>query len=317
MREILTITLNPAVDLDSSVAEVTPGPKLRCATPVIDPGGGGINISRAVAELGGDSTALVAAGGGMGDVLIALLRREAVSTRIIEAPGETRQSLSVIETGSGAQYRFVFPGPAWNAADVARAEREIADVVPLGGLVILSGSQPQGFAEDFAARLVRLAGQKGAGVALDSSGPALRALRAGQITGLELLRLDQAEAAELAGAALPDAAASAELAADLVARGLARIVVLARGAEGSVLATETGRWFCNAAKVPVRSKTGAGDSFVAGFALALAGGAGPDMALRRGVAAASAAVMTEATTLCRREDAEALMAECQVSELVV
>ena len=315
MRKILTITLNPAVDLDSSVAEVTPGPKLRCATPVIDPGGGGINISRAVAELGGDSTALVAAGGGMGDVLIGLLRREAVSTRIIEAPGETRQSLSVTETGSGAQYRFVFPGPAWNTADVARAVAEISDAVPQGGLVILSGSQPQGFADDLAARLLQVAAVKGAGVGLDSSGPALRALRAGRIKGLEILRLDQAEAAELAGATLPDAAASAKFAADLVARGLARIVVLARGAEGSVLATAAGQWFCNAAKVPVASKTGAGDSFVAGFALALASGSAPDLALQHGVAAASAAVMTKATTLCRRDDAEALRAECRVSKL--
>jgi 6-phosphofructokinase 2 len=315
MREILTITLNPAVDLDSSVAAVTPGPKLRCATPMIDPGGGGINISRAIAALGGTSTALVAAGGAMGNVLTGLLTREAVAARFIAAPGETRQSLSVTESSTGAQYRFVFPGPVWDAADVARAQAEIAAAVPQGGLVILSGSQPQGFVDNFAARLVSIAAEKGAGVALDSSGAALRALEAGQINALELLRLDQGEAADLAGRVLNDADASARFAADLVARGVARIVVLARGAEGSVLATEQGQWFCNAADVPVRSKTGAGDSFVAGFVLALARGAAPDMALQRGVAAASAAVMTEATRLCRGEDAEALMAECKVSAL--
>ncbi len=315
MREILTITLNPAVDLDSSVAEVAPGPKLRCATPVIDPGGGGINISRAVAELGGTSTALVATGGEMGNVLGALLERENVAARIIAAPGETRQSLSVTEKSTGAQYRFVFPGPSWDGADVARAEAEIAAVVPRGGLVILSGSQPQGFADDFAARLVTIAAENGAGVGLDSSGSALRAVGDGRITGLDLLRLDQAEAAELAGRPLSDAAASALFASDLVVRGVAAMVVLARGAEGSVLSTRAGQWFCTAAKVPVRSKTGAGDSFVAGFALALAHGTRPDLALQRGVAAACAAVMTEATTLCRREDAEALMAQCQVSAL--
>jgi 6-phosphofructokinase 2 len=315
MREILTITLNPAVDLDSSVAAVMAGPKLRCATPVIDPGGGGINISRAVAALGGTSKALVAAGGAMGDVLTGLLTREAVAARIIQAPGETRQSLSVTESNTGAQYRFVFPGPVWGAVDVARALAEIATVIPEGGLAILSGSQPQGFADDFAAQLVRLAAEKGAGVALDSSGDALRALRAGRITGLELLRLDQAEAAELAGRALNEASASAGFAFELVAKGVARIVVLAHGAEGSVLVTDQGQWFCNAADVPVRSKTGAGDSFVAGFVLALARGMAPDMALQRGVAAASAAVMTEATRLCRREDAEALMAECKLSAL--
>jgi len=312
MLPILTITLNPAVDLDSATAGVRPGPKLRCTAPRLDPGGGGINVSRALAELGGDSLALVAAGGGMGMVLAKLLAGTGLPVRIIEAPGETRQSLAVMDEDTGKQFRFIFPGPEWAAGDIAKATSEIAEVIPNDGLVVLSGSHPPGFPDDFPARLVTLCDQLGARLVLDTSGAALRALEAGRITGLSVLRLDHEEAEELAARALPTAMDSADFAQTLVRDGVAQVVVLARGAEGSILANADGRWLSRAAKVPVRSKTGAGDSFVAGFTLGLARGDDLPDCLQRGMAAASAAVMTEATRLCERADAERLMAECPV-----
>jgi 6-phosphofructokinase 2 len=315
MTRILTITLNPAVDLETATAELRPGPKLRCDTPRLDPGGGGINVSRALRELGGESIAVVAAGGGMGVVLGQLLDRQGLPVRMIEAPGETRQSLSVMETDTGKQFRFIFPGPEWTAERTARASAEIAEVIPRGGLVVLSGSHPPGFPDDYPADLVRLCDALGARVVLDTSGAAFRALQAGRISGLEVLRLDEEEATELAGRALDDASDSADFADSLRRAGVARVVILARGAEGSVLVAEEGRWLAHAAKVPVRSKTGAGDSFVAGFTLGLARGEPLPDCLQRGVATASAAVMTEATRLCERATAERLIAECPVERL--
>lgn len=130
-----------------------------------------------------------------------------------------------------------------------------------------------------------------------------------------MLRLDREEAEALAGNDLPDAVASADLAARLVAAGVARIVVLARGADGSVLVSRAGRWQAGAADVPVKSRTGAGDSFVAGFTLGLSRGDAPEICLQRGMAAASAAVMTEGTVLCRRDDAERLISACPISPI--
>ncbi|WP_127559174.1 1-phosphofructokinase family hexose kinase [Nioella ostreopsis] len=315
MTSVLTITLNPAVDLDTSTAEIRPGPKLRCSTPRLDPGGGGLNVSRAMAELGGESLALVAAGGGMGVVLAKLLAGTGLPVRIIEAPGETRQSVAVIEDGTGKQFRFIFPGPHWSEGDIAKAESEIAEVIPVGGLVVLSGSHPPGFPDDFPARLVALCSKFDARLILDTSGAALRALQAGRIAGLDVLRLDHEEAEELAARSLPTAKDSADFAQSLVRNGVARVVVLARGADGSILATDRDRWLSHAADVPVRSKTGAGDSFVAGFTLALSQGAALPDCLQRGMAAASAAVMTEATRLCERSDAERLIAVCPVERI--
>jgi len=128
--------------------------------------------------------------------------------------------------------------------------------------------------------------------------------------------MDSEEAQALAGDGLTSRESTAGFAAALVRRGVAQTVIVAHGADGSVLADSSGgRWFGLAPKVPVRSKVGAGDSFVGAYVLAVARGEAAPQALARGVAAASAAVMTEATELCRRDDAERLLAECVVTKV--
>jgi len=314
MTPILTITLNPALDISTSATGIRPGPKLRCAVPVFDAGGGGINISRAIRAMGGDSQALVALGGAVGARLAALMVAAGISVITLPAPGETRQSVAVTDTESGGQFRFVMPGPAWNAQDVADAATAIASATPAGGFVVVSGSQPPGLPDDFLLQIVaRLAGKSQ--VIADTSGAPLMRVAATPGLGLAMLRMDEEEADALAGHPLKSREESAAFAATLVGAGVAAMVVLARGADGSVLVTPSGRWFCAAARVPVVSKVGAGDSFMAGFVLALAQGQPPEQALAHGVAAASAAVMTPATELCHGEDAARLLAQCPVSQI--
>ena len=309
MLDILTVTLNPTIDLSTSVASVVPGPKLRCAAPAVDPGGGGTNVSRAIALLGGASRALVAVGGPTGERLITLLNTQGIGTVALQGPGETRQSLAVIDRATGAQYRFVLPGPEWHPTDVSHALASIAGAVREGGLVVLSGSQPPGVPENFPARVAaRLEGR--ARLIVDTSGAPLRELARGAGAAPWLLRMDDEEAAELAGYPLRTIPESAAFAEELVGRGVADVVILARGADGAVLASREGRLHARSAKVEVVSKVGAGDSFVGAFTLAIARGETLEAALRQGNAAASSAVTTEATQLCRREDVERLLPEC-------
>ncbi len=311
---ILTVTLNPALDLSTATRSVTPGPKLRCEVPRYDPGGGGINISRAIDRLGGKSTALVALGGATGTQLAKLLLQEGIATTSLTAPGETRLSFAVTEQGSLAQYRFVLPGPLWSAQAVATAVEAIVKAVRPDGFVVISGSQPPGFPDDF---ILQLGAALPATVKViaDTSGTPLKALTSGRGPSLHCLRMDAEEAETVAGAPLASRAESADFAQNLVANGVADRVIIARGPDGSVMATEAARWFCAAANVPVISKIGAGDSFVAGYVLALARGKPDQEALACGVAAASAAVMTPATELCRRTDAEALIKVCTVGTI--
>ena len=306
---ILTLTLNPALDIATSVPEVVAGPKLRCTAPRLDPGGGGINVARAVRRLGGEARALVALGGVTGARLAAALRAEGVRYSAFDAPGETRQSLAVRDEASGAQYRFVLPGPDWAAADAARALEEVRRITPEGALVVLSGSQPPGLPDRFAADL-RAALPGSARLVLDTSGAALRAVVRDPVPGLAVLRMDDAEAEDLAGQRFADRAESAAYAAALVAQGVAETVILARGAEGSVLADRQGKLFAPAPRVQVISAVGAGDSFVGALVLTLAQGGGRKAALAHAVATAAATCLTPNTEMGRPEDVARFLPLC-------
>lgn len=308
---VVTLTLNPALDMSSEVPALIPDTKLRCSEPLLDPGGGGLNVSRAIAALGGESLALVALGGLTGDRLAGLIRAEGVPFLALTAPGETRQSLTVTEQSSGRQYRFMLPGPHWDEADQERVFTLLRASARPGAFGVISGSQPPGVPVDFPARLARA--MPGLNVVLDTSGPALFEAVAHPIPGLAILRMDSDEAETLAGRQLITRSDSADFAAELVARGVARTVVLARGAEGSVLVDKDRRIFAKAAKVRVKSTVGAGDSFVAGLVLTLARGESPEAALAMGAAAASAAVASDATQLCKKADVMQLLPECLVS----
>lgn len=311
---IVTVTLNPALDLETRTTRLEPGHKLRCAPPRRDPGGGGINVARAVVTLGGSATAAVATGGALGQGLLDDLARSGVAVAALPAPGETRQNLSVIEEATGNQYRFIFPGPTWAEADIAAATEALLPLVAPGDLVVLSGSLPPGLSPASYVDLARAVIGAGGLVVADTSGAALTALaRAG--LGLKVLRMDHAEAEDLLGETLPTPADTARSALNLVAGGAAEIAILARGAEGSILASREGCWFAPAADMPVVSLTGAGDSFVAGATLALSRAMPLPEVLSRGVAAASAAVTTEATELCDRDVFEAILPDCTARKI--
>lgn len=312
---ILTITLNPALDLTTATARVVPDVKLRCSAPRFDPGGGGINVSRAIRAMGGESTALVALGGATGQRIARLLAEAGVTPRTLPAPGETRQSVTVDDQSLGQQYRFVMPGPDWSQADVEAALQAAAQAAAPGALVVLSGSNPPGVPAGFAARLAERLHGSGARLVLDTSGEALAMAAAVVDRRVEVLRMDDAEAEGLAGHALPYRADTARFAAMLVASGAARAVIVARGRDGNIIATGDGIWHAEAARVPIVSKVGAGDSFLGGFVLGHARGWPIPDALGLAAAAASATVQTPATELCRGEDVERLFAARVVTRM--
>ena len=310
---IVTLTLNPALDLASDLVALIPDTKLRCTAPSLDPGGGGLNVSRAIAALGGESLALVALGGLTGDRLAGLIRDEGVPFLSMTAPGESRQSLTVTETSTGRQYRFMLPGPIWSAQDQERVFALLRASARPGAFGVISGSQPPGVPVDFPASLAQA--MPGLQVVLDTSGPALAQAVAHPIPNLVILRMDGDEAETLAGRRLLSRSDTADFAAGLVARGVAQMVVVARGADGSVLVDKDRRIFAKAAKVKVKSTVGAGDSFVAGLVLSLAKGEPPETAPAWGTAAASAAVMSDATQLCKKADVLRLLPECVITQI--
>ena len=298
---ILTVTLNPALDTTTSVPRLEAQRKLRCTQPILHPGGGGANVSRAIRELGGESRAFVALGGHTGRQYLDLLRAAGVTYIDYALGGETRTSMTVMEAQTGLHYRFVLPGPPQTSQDGEAILAELGRIIAGGiGYVVASGSLLPGIAEDFYARLADVVRGHNAKLILDTHGAALKRAIAGRPF---LIRLNQLEAEELA-AETAAGAAPAEVAQQLVAAGAAEVVVFAMGERGSLVTTRDIQFTIAPPEVTVHSMVGAGDSYVAALTLALARGWSLESANRFGVAAAASAVTREATQLCERTSTE-------------
>lgn len=317
MQDILTVTLNPAVDLSTTAPDIIAGHKLRCAAPAFSAGGGGINVSRAIRILGGHSRAFVATGGNAGQRLHDLLAEEGIAEIAFPAPGETRTNVAAISDETGEQFRFVMPGPTWSEADCARLLTRLSVMTSRSGLVVLSGSLAPGMPTNFARQIIAALRDTGPTIFCDISGAPLHDLCVASNPGLSVLRMDLDESEDIHGSPLSTREDSARFAANLVAKGVAETVIVARGPDGSVLASAEGCVHATALDVPIDSKVGAGDSFVGAFTLARANGADLTTALKHGTTAATAAVTTPATELCRREDVERFLPECELTEITL
>jgi 6-phosphofructokinase 2 len=299
MRDILTITMNPAVDITTSTATIAPTHKIRCGASQRHPGGGGINVARVVQRMGGDCAALFPAGGSSGEVLKRLLDEENITQLCVPIAGETRESFSVKESSSSNEYRFVLPGPDLAPAEWQACLDLVARLQPCPHYVVASGSLPPGVPTDFYARLAKLVHANGGKLVLDTSGPALAAALE---EGVYLVKPSLRELRELVGQPLETQALWRKAALALVDRGRAQVVVLSLGEGGAWLVTPDETCFAPGLPVQVVSTIGAGDSFVGGMVWALCQGLPVRESFRYGVAAASAAVLSVGTGLCSQPD---------------
>lgn len=315
MQSILTITLNPAVDLATSVEHVVAGPKLYCRPPRVDPGGGGVNVARAIGMLGGAAKALVAVGGPTGERLLRLLEEEGVRPVVVRVSGDTRESFAVTDESNGEQFRFSVPGAVLSEDDADRLLDEIAAHAPQDGYVVLSGGVAPGLGDDYPARVQAAIAGHTRKLVVDTSKDALARLIRHPRDPVHVLRLNTAEARKVAGETLETVADFVAFGRTLINRNVSDMVVTGRASQGSVLVTKSGQYLCRTPEVPVVSKIGAGDAFTGAFTLALARGETPDLALKSGVAAASATMGTEGTGLCDPQVVKAILPECHVEVL--
>ncbi len=144
MPQIVTLTLNPAVDKISSIPHVEAERKLRCEPPRYDPGGGGLNVARAIQRLGGQATAYWTCGGLMGQLLAERLDAENVLHRPIPIQAMTRENLIVLEQSTGLQFRFGMPGARLTPDKVERCLRTLHQLDRAPDFLVLSGSLAPG-----------------------------------------------------------------------------------------------------------------------------------------------------------------------------
>ncbi|MFZ2856588.1 1-phosphofructokinase family hexose kinase, partial [Acidovorax sp.] len=289
MPALITLTLNPALDLATTTDRVAPTHKLRCSPAQRFAGGGGINVARVLHRLGADVQAWALAGGAAGTQMRQLLAEEGVATAIQPIAGDTRENFSVVETSTGQEFRFVLPGPTLQAAEWQACLDALAAPTNAPRWLIASGSLPPGVPPDFYARLAPLARARGTRLVVDSSGlPLAAALQA----GVALVKPSLRELREVLQQPLASATDWCAAAQALVHAGQAEIVALSVGEQGAVLATREGVWQAPALDVPAATgTTGAGDCFLAALVWALDRGDAPAEALRWGVAAGAAALL--------------------------
>jgi 6-phosphofructokinase 2 len=303
MKTIVTLTLNPAIDKSSSVGQVVAERKLYCSPPRFEPGGGGVNVSRAIRKLGGESTLFYPAGGAAGARLQDLLGQEDLDHRPLPIEGSIRESLVILEESTGRQYRFGMPGPEVQKHEWEQFLDRVSTVKPAPDYVVASGSLPPGVPADFYARVARAGKARGAKAILDVSGDSLRE---GLKEGVYLIKPNIREFRQLVGREIREKPEILAAAREMVQSGRCEVLVISLGAAGALIVSEEICEHIVPPTVPIVSKVGAGDSMVAGITLSLARGHRLRESVLFGVAAGTAAVMTPGTELCRREDVERL-----------
>ena len=311
MSDILTVTLNPALDVLTTIERVSDTHKMRCGPTLKHPGGGGVNVARVLHRLGASCEAVYLAGGVTGERHRQLLRAEGVRCHVVPIAEETRESFSAHETSTGHDYRFVLPGPQVTEAEWQACLDYVAQHIPKKFLVLSGGLAP-GVPDDFFARLVKLAKAHGVRVVLDSNGPVLAHALS---EGVYLFKPSLRELREFTGLELRDTDSQVAAARQLIAQGQAQVVAVSLGEDGALLVSADESWQADSVRVEVKTTIGAGDSFVAGMVGSLACDSSLTAAMTFAMAAGAAALLSPGTALCNPANAKQMLKNVFLSKI--
>jgi 6-phosphofructokinase 2 len=298
---ILTITINPAVDKSTSVDKFIPEKKLRATQMIVEPGGGGINVTKALHELGENSTALFFSGGLTGQALENLLNAKQIDFKAIRIKGETRENITVLETSSNNQFRFVLPGPQLLQHEL----QQLPDLVEIlkPSIVVVSGSLAPGMDDEFIAKIAAITKRCNAKIIADTSG---KPLQMALDEGLYLIKPNINELASLVNKGTLGPKEVHEAALQVLSQSNCEMIAVSMGSDGAMLITKNDHVQIKAPEVEKKSTVGAGDSMVAGMTYMINKNASIKEILAFGVACGTAATMNEGSQLFKKNDVSTL-----------
>ena len=299
--DIITLTVNPSVDKSTHFSGLISEQKIRCGTPQFDAGGGGINVSKAIARLRGSSLAIFTSGGPVGEMLKDLVKQEKVDFETIETKTATRENFIAVDDNTNSQYRFGFTGDVLSDSEVKKILETVSNLKTK--FLVASGSLNEGLSTDFYQKVAEIAKASNSKLIIDTSGEALKKVLE---TGVYLIKPNVGELAKLVGVERLEMEEVNEAAKKIIAKGGAEIVVVSLGPQGAVLVTKDEYEYVPAPNVAKKSTVGAGDSMVGGMVWALSQNKSLKEVIRWGVACGSAATMNEGTQLFKYEDAQRL-----------
>jgi 6-phosphofructokinase 2 len=309
-RLIYTVTLNPALDRSIEIEEFVYDDANRVRLEERYAGGKGIDASRVIKVLGGDSVALGFVGGFHGMELEQRLLRQGVKCDFVETRGETRTNILIFERKKKSHTSLNASGPDVNEVEVKELIEKIKKL-DNPNYVIVSGSIPGGIPKDIYKEIITIAKSKGAVTALDADGEVM-------IRGIDatpfIIKPNLHEIARLLDRKVDGVSDAAQAAKEMKDRGIP-IVIVSMGGDGAVLVSDGISLLGIPPKVEVDSTVGAGDSFLAAFVLSHSRKMDIRECLRLGVAAGAAASMTPGTELARKEDVDDIIPRVTIEEI--
>ncbi|MFH1674372.1 MAG: 1-phosphofructokinase [Pseudomonadota bacterium] len=307
---IYTVTLNPALDRAITVERLLEEDTTRVFSESPYAAGKGIDVSRVIRELGGQSVALGFVGGYDGLQLEGLLINAGVMTDFTRIASETRTNVILKERATGKQYVISATGPEITASEIGQFYQHVIQIKNMDYLV-MSGSLPRGVTPNLYGQLILAGRNKGAFILLDADGKALKEAIDCQPTCIKPNRFELARLVERTLEKESEVIAACQ---EIHQRGVPYVLV-SLGKEGMILSTKKERIKGVAPPVQVDSPVGAGDSAVAGFVLAHSQGKDLADCVRLACAAGTATAQTPGTELCHREDVERLLPLVEITSL--
>lgn len=284
---ILTVTMNPTLDVATRVERLVNHEKLRCESEAEQVGGGGINVAQVAFSLGAQSKAAFTAGGWRGNEIERRLGEDGIDCLAMHIAGESRQCFTVYETSSAQEFRFILPGPTLSENEWQGCLSQIVHAARSMHWLVLSGSLPPGVPSTFYKQVidrVRHTGNNSIRIVVDTSG---QALKDALTCELDLIKPSREELEQLTGQSLTDPDACLRAGRQLQCQHRISILAVSLGSKGALVGQGANWMHVDPLPVKVTSTVGAGDSFVGGFIWAL--GQGADLAKCAGVATAAAA----------------------------
>jgi tagatose 6-phosphate kinase len=311
MAQIVTVTLNAAIDKTYRVDRFPLGKVSRVGEMISVPGGKGINVARVARQLGGDVVATGFVGGSNGDFIERELSRQGIANDFVRVEGESRLCLNIIDLSTGLSTELLEPGPVVEEQQVAAIRDKVKKLAAGSRVVALSGSLPKGVPASLYAELVGIVKAEGAQAFLDTSGDALAE---GVKAQPHLIKPNEDEIEKLLGRKPEREDELYDSIRRLNAQGIACVVVTL-GAAGSVAGCEGRLYRIRAPRIDAVNPVGSGDSFVAGMAVAAARGEPIEEALRLATAAGTANALNAQAGDVRPDDVKRLLGEVAVESI--
>jgi 1-phosphofructokinase len=309
---ITTVTLNPCIDKTVTIDGFTYGGMNRIIDSRIDPSGKGINVAIAYSQLGGQALCTGIKYRINGDLIEQRLDRAGIAHDFVTVKGEVRVNHKVYDRSTQVVTELNESGHMTDADALVELKDKLMAHCRDSDILVLSGSAPRGVSTTIYRELLQTVSGLPIKTVLDAEGELLLHGLEGKPYIIKPNLFELETALDIKITSHQDIIKAAKVFLD---KGV-KIICVSLGGQGAIIIDENNGYYAPALKVDVKGTTGAGDSIIAGFCLAMIEGLNLKDMLRYGVAAATASIIREGTLMCTREDFQKILPQVKVEKLL-